>query len=335
MIDKSEHGFSFADAAFTHAQLRWSEHWLNQILQLVDWKPFSRELERLYSPNEGRPGWDPLVLLRCLLLAEWNGLSDRQLEEALEFRIDFKKFAGMDLDQAPPDATTFVVFRNRIQSLWSKLLRRLNAQLEQAGYAVKSAIAVDATLVEAHSKPRKDDDDHKGDLDGAWRGFPVKKQVDEDGKEIISRRTALYGYKVNLAASVEHGFISGVSVCKASEHETQHLQEFVSRQTLEVYADKGYVGNRAAIAQRGIKDGIMSKATRGHRLLEIEKYRNKKIVKKRRIVEGVFGSWKQWYGWRKTKYVGLIRNQLAVMLTAIAWNMKKWATIEQLRARFA
>ena len=58
------------------------------------------------SLNEGRPAWDPLALLRCLLLAEWNGLSDRQLEEVLEFRIDFKKFAGMDLDQAPPDATT-------------------------------------------------------------------------------------------------------------------------------------------------------------------------------------------------------------------------------------
>lgn len=79
----------------------------------------------------------------------------------MEFRIDFKKFAGLDLDQAPPDATTFVVFRERIQSLWSKLLRRLNAQLDQAGYAVKKAIAVDATLVEAYSKPRKDDDEHR------------------------------------------------------------------------------------------------------------------------------------------------------------------------------
>jgi IS5 family transposase len=79
----------------------------------------------------------------------------------------------------------------------------------------------------------------------------------------------------------------------------------------------------------------MTKATRGHGLLEVEKYRNQKIVKKRRVVEGIFGSWKQWYGWRKTKYMGLLRNQLAVILTAIAWNMKKWATIEQLRANYA
>jgi IS5 family transposase len=321
MIDKSDRGLSFVDAALMHAQARWKDHWLNKTLQLVDWKSFSRDLDRLYSPTEGRPGWDPVVLFRCLLLAEWNGLSDRQLEEALEFRIDFKKFAGMDIDQGAPDATTFVVFRNRIQHLWKKLLRRLNAQLEDGGYSVKKAIAVDATLVEAHSKPKKDDDKRRGDPDGAWRGFPVKKNIDDEGKEIISRRMALYGYKVNLAASIAHGFVSGVSVCKASEHETNHLQEFITPETQEVYADKGYVGNREAVTAKGIKDGIMAKGTRGHPLLEVEKYRNGRIVKKRRIVEGVFGSWKQWYGWRKTKFIGIARNRLAVALTAVAWNM--------------
>jgi IS5 family transposase len=58
-------------------------------------------------------------------------------------------------------------------------------------------------------------------------------------------------------------------------------------------------------------------------------------VKKRRIVEGVFGSWKQWYGWRKTKFIGVARNRLAVALTAVAWNMKKRASIEQSREHFA
>ena len=84
---------------------------------------------------------------------------------------------------------------------------------------------------------------------------------------------ALYGYKVNLAASIAHGFVSAVSVCKASEHETNHLQEFISPETQEVYADKGYVGNREALTARGIKDGIMRKGTRAHPLLEVEKHR--------------------------------------------------------------
>jgi len=51
-------------------------------------------------------------------------------------------------------------------------------------------------------------------------------------------------------------------------------------------------------------------------------------VKKRRIVEGVFGSWKQWYRWKKTRFMGLARNHLGVLLTAMAWNMKKWVMLE-------
>jgi len=63
---------------------------------------------------------------------------------------------------------------------------------------------------------------------------------------------------------------------------------------MRVYADKGYIGNRGYLRQECIFDGIMAKANRGRSLTEKEKERNAKIVKKRRIVEGVFGSWKQW-----------------------------------------
>jgi transposase, IS5 family len=325
MIRKSNKPFTFADAAFIHTENKWNNHWLNRILKLVNWKPFEKQLERLYSPDEGRPGWNPICLFRCLLLAEWNGLSDRQLEEALDFRFDFKKFAGLELDEEAPDSTTFVVFRKRIQGLYKNLLDMLNWQLEKAGFEIKKAIAIDATLVESHSKPRKDGSGD-GDPDGSWRGFPTKKTVDDEGKEIISRRMALHGYKVNLAASVGTGFIGGLSICKASEHETHHFKEFISSKTEEVYADKGYAGQRSYLDEKGdIENGIQYKASRGHPLYSWQKQRNKYITRHRRIVEGVFGSLKQWYGWRKTRFMGLLRNQLAIHLTAIAWNMKKWA----------
>jgi IS5 family transposase len=107
-----------------------------------------------------------VILFRCLLLAKWNGLSDRALEEALEFRIDFKKFVGLEVDAAVPDATTFVVFRDRIQPIRTRLFDRLDRQLRGAGFEVHHAITVDATLVEAHSKPTKNDDDEEGGSSG-------------------------------------------------------------------------------------------------------------------------------------------------------------------------
>lgn len=329
MLRSEKHEVSFVDIVYSHAEKKWEKHWLNKVFEMVQWRPFKKKFKKLYSESEGRPAWDPVVLFRCLLLAEWHTLSDRQLEEAIEFRYDFRKFAGISFDREAPDSTTFVVFRERIQHLWKELIEEINRQLEQDGFKVRKAVAVDATLVEAHSKPKKNKNDNSnstgGDSDGSWRGFPMKKSIDNEGNEVTSRRPALFGYKVNISTSVKHGFVSKVSVCKASEHETHHMKKLISRGTKEVYADKGYVGKRGYLKNRNIRDGIQAKATRGNPLSRKDIKRNKRITDKRRIVEGVFGSWKQWYDWRKTRFIGLIKNTLAVCLTAIAWNMKKWA----------
>jgi len=326
MIRKNDPELSFVDASLALIENEWKSHWLNKLLGIVDWKPFERQFNTLYSKDTGRPAWDPVVLFRCLLLAEWNTLSDRKLREALQFRIDFRKFAGIPLDQEVPDDTTFVMFRNRIQPIWYRLHEELSRQLQRAGFEIHKAVALDATLVEAHSKP-KSQSGGGGDPDASWRGFPVKKKLEEEGNEVLSRRMALYGYKVNLAASVGQGFVSRFSICKASEHESHHFQELLSKRTEAVYADKGYVGHRDRLQEQGIRDGIQAKATRGHPLSFADTLRNQRITRKRRIVEGVFGSWKRWCGWRKTRFIGLARNELAVCLTALAWNLKKWAKL--------
>lgn len=124
--------------------------------------------------------------------------------------------------------------------------------------------------------------------------------------------------------------MSDFSICKASEHETHHFWKFLAvGKTRVVYADKGYFGNRELLTNTKIVDGIQTKAVKGKSLSTNAITRNKKITKHRRIVEGVFGGFKQWYGWRKTKYIGLMRNALAVTMTSLAWNMKKFAVINQ------
>jgi IS5 family transposase len=286
----------------------------------------------MYSPDEGRPAWEPVKVFRCLLLAEWYGLSDRDLEEALAFRIDFRKFTEIPLDEPGPDATTFVVFRRRIQRYWKKLLRILNKQLEAAGYKINKAVAVDATLVEAHSRPQSANgakQKTEGDPEAKWRGFPGKKTKGDDGKEVLTRKPPLYGFKINMATSVGKGFISNFTICPANEHESRHLEELLTKGMKEVYADKGFSGKREAVASRGLKDRIQAKAVRGRPLTSGDIKRNKAITKKRRIVEGVFGSLKQWYGWHKTRFLGLAKNQLAVGLSAVAFNMRKWVRYAQ------
>ena len=154
MLRETKTEISFADVAYSHAEKRWENHWLKKVRDLFSWNYFKKKFRKLYSEHDGRPAWDPVVLFRCLLLAEWNTLSDRQLEEALEFRYDFRKFAGIPLDREAPHATTFVVFRNRIEHLWEELLDEITRQIELSGFHVQKAVAIDATLVEAHAKPK-------------------------------------------------------------------------------------------------------------------------------------------------------------------------------------
>jgi len=315
---------SFADFVVQNKSDKWEKHWLKKADDLIDWRPFEKRLNKLYPSNEGRPSWEPLLLFKALLLSKWYNLSDRQLEEALEFRIDFCRFTGLTLDRSAPDYTTFSVFRKRIQPIWDKLLSIITRQLEKYGYAVQDCISVDASLIEAHQKPKKrDDKDQDGDSDASWRGFPKKELRTKDGGKEIARRPALFGYKLNMACTFDNQFISGFSLCKASEHETHHLMEFVNKDTKAVYADKGYSGKEEEIVSSGVRSFIQRKATRGNALTRKEINRNIRIGKKRKLIEAIFGTLKHHHHWRKTKYIGLERNSLAMAIQAISWNIKK------------
>jgi hypothetical protein len=67
------------------------------------------------NTGPGRPAWDPILMLKCLLLAKWNNLSDPQLEEQLQDRISVRRLVGLSFTDATPDETTFVRFRTRLR----------------------------------------------------------------------------------------------------------------------------------------------------------------------------------------------------------------------------
>ena len=90
-----------------------SENILVKVDQLIDWSRFSLLLKRAHIRKQlGPTGYDPLLLFKCLLLGQWHGLSDPQLEESLKIRLDFMLFAGLDLHSRIPDETTHCRFRN-------------------------------------------------------------------------------------------------------------------------------------------------------------------------------------------------------------------------------
>jgi transposase, IS5 family len=93
------------------------------------------------------------VLVKCLLIGQWHGLSDPKLERALKVRLDFMMFCGLGLHAPVPDETTHCRFRNALVKggVYDDLLAEVCRQLEHHGLKLKAAEAaiIDATLVES------------------------------------------------------------------------------------------------------------------------------------------------------------------------------------------
>ena len=288
---------------------------LDRIAGLLNWGPLAYRLEKHCRKSDGRPPFPPLVMFRALLLAQWYGLSDRDLEEALCDRLSFRRFVGLGIEQATPDHTTLCRFRERLNEagLTVKLLGLVNAQIEAKGLLLKRGTLIDATVVET-AAARPDGEKAGADPDAAFL-----KRAGQPGSS--------YGYKAHVAADEGSILIRTVTLTPANVAETVVADELImaNRDSGAIYADKAYDthARRALLARLGIKDGIMHRPNKHHPLTEQQTRRNAALSKIRCRVETVFAVLKQVYGYRRTRYMGLVRNQLQLTLLAICFNLRR------------
>jgi transposase, IS5 family len=305
-------GFGFGDLA---AERLRRETELDRIAGLLNWGPLTYRLDKHCRRLDGRPPFPPIVMFRALLLAQWYDLSDRDLEEALCDRLSFRRFVGLGIEQPTPDHTTLCRFRERLNEagLTTKLLALVNTQIEAKGLLLKRGTLIDATVVEtAAARPEKDA--RSSDPDAAFL-----KRAGKSGSS--------YGYKAHVAADEGSILIRTATLTPANVAETMVADELIlaNRDSGAVYADKAYDthARRALLARLGIKDCIMHRPNKHHPLTGVQTRRNAKLSKIRCRVETVFAVLKKVYGYRRTRYVGLIRNQLQLTLLAICFNLRR------------
>jgi IS5 family transposase len=288
---------------------------LDRIAVLLNWGPLSYRLEKHCRKLDGRPPFPPIMMFRALLLAQWYGLSDRDLEEALCDRLSFRRFVGLGIEQPTPDHTTLCRFRERLTEagLTTRLLGLVNAQIEAKGLVLKRGTLIDATVVEsAAARPEK----------GSPGVDPDAAFLKRQGKPGSS-----YGYKAHVAVDEGSILVRTAQLTPANVAETVVADELIlaNRDSAAVYADKAYDthARRQLLARLGIKDGLMHRPNKHHPLTEVQTRRNTALSKIRCRVETVFAVLKQHYGYRRTSYVGLLANQLQLTLLAICFNLRR------------
>lgn len=287
---------------------------LERIEALVKWYRFEKLLARLHTAPTGRPPYPVLVMFKALLLQQWYGLSDAELEEALGDRLSFRRFVGLGLDEATPDHTTLCRFRNDLvgAGLAEKLFAEMGRQLDQLGLVLRRGTLVDATLVQAAVNPSG------------------SAAAPSDPDAAFARRAgtagATFGFKAHIAVDQGSGLVRAIRLTAANVNETTVADVLIQGDERAVYADAAYDthARRAALRARGIKDRIMHRPNKHHpELPPWQRRHNRLIGRIRGRVETVFATLKQRYRWRRVRYLGSAKNASHLHLLCIALNLRR------------
>ena len=131
---------------------------LDKIDRIVDWdKVYSlvKEIDYTNKIIGGRPPKAILSKIKMLFLQHLHNLSDPELEDQVNDRLIFQKFAGIDYTTSVPDYSTIWRFKERLihHNLTDKLFELINRFIEAEGLFVKKGTLVDATIIESSNKP--------------------------------------------------------------------------------------------------------------------------------------------------------------------------------------
>ncbi len=98
----------------TLEQLVPSNHLLRLIDRHIDFSFIRTETEHLYSSNNGRPAFDPVLLFKMLFIGYLFGIrSERQIVREIEVNVAYRWFLGLRLTDKVPDASTLSQNRRR------------------------------------------------------------------------------------------------------------------------------------------------------------------------------------------------------------------------------
>lgn len=299
----------------------------------VNWEQFRKKIEKAYENIDysqgGRPPYDRLMMFKILILQEYYGLSDDQIEFQLLDRLSFQKFIGQGLHDTVPDAKTIWLYRQTLTEARTldELFVYLKRQLEGYGLIAKKGVMVDASFahVPVQRNTPDENDQLKNDETPDWSENKMR-QKDTDANWTKKGGQSHYGYKQHIKADVESKIVTNFEVTSASEHDSQLLNNLLesSDQGQSLYGDSAYMSEKiiAELADKGIKQKILAKGYRNTELTKKERERNQRLSSKRCRVEHIFGWIKQKSG-RLIRGIGIKRVTARITLRLFIYNLSR------------
>lgn len=276
---------------------------LEEMNKLFDWDAFVS----LFPEREnkvGRPNYDKKLMVKCLFLQSWYGLSDEELEYQLYNRLDFQQFLGFPKDI--PDYSTIWRFREELaeSDITEKIWEEQKRQLAQHDIKVKEGKIQDATFI--HADPGKKNSGMNN------RGREAKTSRSKDGSWTKKNGKNHFGFKAHTKMQRGSKLIDEVSVTTVSTHDSQI--DLADEEDI-IYRDKAYTGVKTKAKGNGsMKRGKLSIK---------DKLRNKRIQKKRAEGEHPYATIHRSFKGGTTKLTTIARVFVQQTFVCMAYNIHR------------
>lgn len=273
----------------------------------IDWSAFPPLIDDLYhndTDRGGAPNIPITTMVKVLFLQSIYNLSDEQIEREIHDRISFMNF--LDYPDRLPDSTTVWIFRERLSKtgrdrvIWNEL----QGQLDSKGIRIRKGTLQDATFITS-------DPGHEKHPETRELGYTRRSK---DGTFTKKNNKTFFGYKGHILTDDNPTpFIRSYAVTTASTHDSRID---LSKRGIPVYRDKGYFG----VEPKGY-DATMTKALRGFKLSTRSILRNRRISRKRALVEYPFSIIKRVFHFSHTLVTLSRRVRVKFMFSCFAYNL--------------
>lgn len=298
---------TFSDIEYSNRKRKTKrEEFLEIMDEIIPWGEWVRIIVPFYpSGKRGRPPKGIEKMLRMYLLQVWFNLSDEGTENAIYDSYAMRKFVGINfLEEDAPDATTLLKFRRLLEAhgLNKLFFDAINRVMVETGHMLKGGTVVDATIINASPSTKN-----------------AQKQCDPEMHQTKNGNEWRFGMKCHIGVDAFSGLVHTIEVTSANVHDIQVTSKLIREDDEVVYGDSGYLGieKREEIVSDEHLSSIEYRINR--RPSSLQKFSDKSLDWDRMIehakssvcckVEHPFRTVKCLFGYRKTAYKGLAKNE--------------------------
>lgn len=309
---------------------------LEKLNKRIDWNIFLPLLNKAMAKEVkgpgGRPPFDYVMMLKILILQEYFGLSDEQMEFQITDRFSFMRFLGLRTCSKVPDQNTIWYFREQLKEgdVVRQLFERFHHVLEKQNLIVNKGKIIDATIVEVPVQRNKRDENDQlknGEVPQEW-SEKKKSHKDVDARWTKKNNENFFGYKNHIKVDQKKKFIDTYATTDAAVHDSIEGEDLLTKKDegQPLYADGAYAGEpfAAAVSKAKMINKIHEKGYRNQPLTKGQKRSNKAKSRVRARVEHVFGAMWQATGGVVIRTIGMARARVKIGLMNLTYNLVRY-----------